>query len=256
MLAFIFNSKSWLGLLLFISCTGFAEDLTEKNKTVLDLMSNLSPFHEASLVKENGKYYIWAAGETYFDKDGKILKSEQVNISPFSGSFSQRIIEYYWLIQRVQIPVLVTTEVTSGGGNKFQFGGYGDSDRITGHFSKSSGFHIQDMFTQYQARSINVGLTFAGAGYTRAMSASGIKLSEGNGSIMFIGPTGLPMGINSGLEFVDYQMKVSPDFRSEARVTYTLFYSKEGMPVRQEFREWNPEVTELMSLPLLLKRGQ
>lgn len=174
-------------------------------KVDVELLKKSPPkFQYVSILKEKKVYFLNYRSFGYYNSKGEQIDS-------LSGVRNYRII-----YRNIKVPVKIELNEKSGFGNTIQLLGFGDDDIKTGDFKNLEGLRFGDLFTSYEGSSTNIGLTFIGGGYTTMTAANGATLKEGNGSILFIGPAGTPIGINSGIHHIKFDMTISTILKAVA----------------------------------------
>lgn len=153
-------------------------------------------YNSVRIEKENNQYQLSYIASALLDENGKALVKT-----------SHR----YMNVRRIiKIPVKIALKADVDFGGKIQVWGEGDDDVKTGNFKNISHLNLGDLFTDYEGFSGNLGLVLVGGGYTTLKAANGASLKEVNGSILFIGPAGTPVGINAGIEYFSFKLNISP----------------------------------------------
>lgn len=174
-------------------------------KVDINLINESIPkFQTINIVKEKKLYFL-----TYKSFGLYNNKGEQI-------SFNDRARSYQLIKRTIKMPIKIELVEKSGFGNTIQFLGFGDDDLKTGSFKNLSNLRLGDLFTTFNGTSTNIGLTFIGGGYTTMTAANGATLKEGNGSILFIGPSGTPVGLNAGIHHINFDMTISSSLRAVA----------------------------------------
>lgn len=209
-------------------------------KLDIELMKSVTPkFQMVNIVKENKQYFLSVKSHALFNNKG-----EQID-------YSNRSRSYQVIRRNIKIPVKVELVEKSGFGNTVQFLGFGDDDKKTGSFKNLTNLRLGDLLTTYDGSSTNIGLTFIGGGYTTMTASNGATLKEGNGSILFIGPAGTPIGINSGIHHINFDMTISTNFKA-AEVVYDSVKYVDGKTVEVNDSESKVEsLDELLQLQLI-----
>jgi hypothetical protein len=194
-------------------------------------------FH-VSLVKKDGLVNIHLYSLKYFDRNG------------IEKRYSHSKTEQYSLSTHIYIPVTITYSKHHRLGGKFQFLGFGDDDARTGDISNIENQKVQDLFTTYSGTSYNAGVVFIGGGYSKAIGQNGIKISEGNGSLLMIGPAGMPFGINAGLEKLDFEFTIKTPLKA-ALVEYNMTGTVDGNVIAKEVKKEVISLDEVLSADLI-----
>jgi hypothetical protein len=217
--------------MFFTSMSSFAKLSIED----LAHLANENSF--VKIVKEDNQYKLQINSLTNFDKDGNILRTWDTRLTS------------YVLSKKINMPIEITLTTKSKVGNSVQYLGFGDDDKITGHFNDVNYKKVQDLFATYHGTSTNVGLAIIGGGYTSVESETGISISEGNGSIFFIGPSGMPVGVNSGFERMKFDMNFKSSL-SAVEVDFKLTEVINGKIASEENKEMVMSLEEVYSMPL------
>ncbi len=224
-----------MGLILSFSNTTFAAVLTMQ-----EVLTKANSVQTARIIERDGLYLISIVSVTYFTSKG---------IPVYTGSIPK---ERYFLKREIELPVNITLRKIGGGGEFYQFIGFGDDDLKTGSFSNLNDGRIGDLLTSFKGRSTNIGLTLIGGGYSSVTSEKGIKMSEGNGSLFFIGPVGTPIGINTGFRFLKYELVIHTPLRA-ALVKYSFHGAYGNDYLTKDSSEVVLSMDEVLNLPMTLK---
>lgn len=163
---------------------------------------SMPKFQTVRITKEKNLYFLNYISFGLYDSKGKQI------------TFNDRVRSYQLIRRKIKMPVKIEFVEKSGFGNTIQFLGFGDDDLKTGSFKNITNLRLGDLLTTFNGTSTNIGLTFIGGGYTTMTAANGATLKEGNGSILFIGPAGTPVGVNSGIHYINFDMTISSSLRA------------------------------------------
>jgi len=182
----------------------------------VDLIKENTPkFQTLNISKENNLYFLNFRSFGMYNSKGQQI------------DFSKRDNNYKMIHRNIKIPIKIEVVDKTKVGNTVQFLGFGDDDVKTGDFKNLNNLRLSDLFTSYEGTSSNIGLTFIGGGYTTMTASNGATLKEGNGSILFIGPTGTPIGVNAGIHYREFTLNISTNFKA-AKVEYTSTHYVDG----------------------------
>lgn len=224
-----------LGMILSISSAAFSAVLTLE-----EVAPKASSYQSARILKRDGFHMISIISLTYFNSNG-------VPVAP--GRVPR---EHYFLKREIELPVNILIRKVGGGGEFYQFFGFGDDDLKTGSFNNLENGKIGDLLTSFTGFSTNIGVTLIGGGYSSVTSEKGVKVSEGNGSIFMVGPTGTPFGINAGFRPLKYELIIQNPLKA-ALVKYN-FHGVLGRDyLTKDSLEVVMSMDEILKLPITLK---
>ena len=217
-------------------------DLTLNRIELAELSGNT--VSSAEVIKKGNQYFLELKNNVAFN--GKKVPTR--SRSDVNG--------YYTLHRQILIPLVVKFTRTGGFGGYWQGLGFGDDDKVTASFSIAEGStkraSVADLLSIYEGVRSNFGLVFIGGGRSSANSSNGIELSQNHGSILMIGPTGMPIGLNTGFELLYFEVSLSAPLKA-AFVTYELSGSIRGDLIVHQREEVAESMDAVLNLGLKLQ---